>query len=937
MLSERFRILCLLLAAALIVLLLGSAFAQQMKMVPSANAGESYEIALRSRTFTPAPGIPGDVKAGLKLQGEQNLQAGKRRIHTLIQLDHIPTPAERQQLRAEGINLLTYVPNYAWMASIPAENPEVALSRPSVRWVGTLQPDDKKSPALREENLGEWSYNLETDQIVVLVQLFKDVDLAEGRALVQANGGEILGEASLVNTLVVRLPRAALDLLAGEDIVEWIEQPIPSLTPVNAENRTIIGANTLQLAPYGLDGTGVDVLIYDGGRAYAHNDLATHMDYGDTAAISTHSTHVAGTVAGNGTVTYNNRGMAPAAYILSMGLQTDETGLFLYTNPGDIQNDFNYAKNTWGRSADLLNMSLGVNVAPNGFPCALEGNYGITDQLLDSISRGSLGEPFIMACAAGNERGGTCGSSYRTISPPAGAKNPIHSGATDESDGMSSFSGWGPTDDGRLKPTICAPGVNVLSCSNSATGYTTMQGTSMASPTTAGIIALMLQQYRITYSTTGESLPSSAKALLIHTALDLGNTGPDYQYGYGRIRGVQAVNEITNRNLRQQSMSLQGEFHEYTLTLPSGMSEFRVSMAWDDPAGSLAAIKKLVNDLDLVAIAPNGTTNYPWVLDPANPGTAATRGVDQLNNQEQVVVSSPAAGTWLIRVKASILPESPQWYSIVFPGAYSTTPSITPGSALTPSVGLSYEAVTNGTFETGTTPWTLSGSATRSSTYAHGGTYSMRLGGTTDGYFYQQVTIPADAAEALFSYWVRMTTSETSHPWDFLYVDIRDNAGNTLTTLNLVTDGDIRYKNTWAQDSFTLGREYAGKTLRLYFVGDVDSSISTYFYVDDVTLYTVPTCLTYPASSVTPTSAVLSASVNPRGSNTVFYFQYGTSTNYGSETIHTSAGSGTAYVSVSNTISGVDPSTTYHCRIVATNAARAVCGSNMTFVTTALT
>ena len=74
---------------------------------------------------------------------------------------------------------------------------------------------------------------------------------------------------------------------------------------------------------------------------------------------------------------------------------------------------------------------MGTNVAPNGFDCNLEGNYGATSQLLDSIVRGSAGEPYVMTWAAGNERGsGRCGTLYNTTAPPAGAKNPIQVGAT---------------------------------------------------------------------------------------------------------------------------------------------------------------------------------------------------------------------------------------------------------------------------------------------------------------------------------------------------------------------------------------------------------------------------------------------------------------------------------------------------------------------------
>ncbi|MCX6339471.1 MAG: S8 family serine peptidase [Candidatus Aureabacteria bacterium] len=802
--------------------------------VPGTYAGASHKILLKSSSLIPLAKNAADVKA-LAARGEALLKSGRSRIHALLQLHEIPGLPERNALARQGVALLTYIPNRAWLASIPAAASQRVTSLPEVRWVGDLSADDKLHPRIRNGEFGEWAYDKNTGVAVVLVQLFRDVGLEEGIKVAAGHGGVVLSEASLINTLVVKIAASKLMSLAGEDIVEWIEQPLPPLVPINAENRAIVGADTLQGVPYSLDGTGVDVLVYDGGRVYAHPDLDSHRTWGDAAPFAEHATHVACTVCGDGTVTYNNCGMAPKANLLSMGFEDDGTGVFLYTNPGDIQADLNYAKNTWPPSADLLNASIGTNTAWNGFPCSYEGNYGPTSQLLDTIARGSLGEPFIMAWAAGNERGGACGSSYNTTAPPAGAKNPIQSGATTESDGMSTFSSWGPTDDGRLKPVICSPGVNVLSCDD-AGGYTTMSGTSMASPTTAGIIALMLQQYRVSYATAGEFLPSSAKALLMHTALDLGNAGPDFQFGYGRINGVNAVDAIIARDLKEEQLSDQNELHEYTITVAPGTLDLRASLAWDDAAGSNVTIKKLVNDLDLTLVGPDSTVYYPWILDPSNPSAAATQGEDTFNNQEQVVVQNPAEGSWKVCVRARELTDAPQSYSVVFPGAGDLSPSTTPGVTPTPTVtpDYCYEAITNGGFESGTSPWSFSGSATRTTEQAHSGSYSARLGGTTNGRVYQQLVIPLNTVTATLDFWVRMNTSEIDPYYDFFDVEVKDASDQTLVTLLSICNNDPGFQNTWVQETFVLGSDFAGRTVRLNLQADVDASVNTYFYIDDV-------------------------------------------------------------------------------------------------------
>src|SRR6202041_2997644 len=79
-----------------------------------------------------------------------------------------------------------------------------------------------------------------------------------------------------------------------------------------------------------------------------------------------------------------------------------------------------------------------------------------------------------------------------------------------------------------------------------------------------------------------------------------------------------------------------------------------------------------------------------------------------------------------------------------------------------------------------------------------------------------------------------------------------------------------------------------------------------------------PTATTLAASNVQPTSATLNGSVNPRGLDTHYYFEYGTAAGqYGMSTSQVDAGSGTATINVSSTVSGLEPDTTYHYRIVA--------------------
>jgi hypothetical protein len=94
-----------------------------------------------------------------------------------------------------------------------------------------------------------------------------------------------------------------------------------------------------------------------------------------------------------------------------------------------------------------------------------------------------------------------------------------------------------------------------------------------------------------------------------------------------------------------------------------------------------------------------------------------------------------------------------------------------------------------------------------------------------------------------------------------------------------------------------------------------------------------PATSTGQATSVTLNTASLNGTVNPQGQDTNYYFQYGTSTAYGNQTATTDAGPGTAAVNASAAISSLAPATTYHYRLVATNASGTTLGADRSFAT----
>ncbi len=596
--------------------------------------------------------------------------------HVVMQFDGPLSEADRDALAMSGVALTGYLGQHAFIATLSDTNVRATADVRSLQSVAAFSPAYKMHHLLQSGDLPAYAIvgdaGTDDPRIAVYALFHRDADLEAGSQLVESLGGEIIDTLESVNGVVAHLGQSAVEVLAAQDAVLYIEPPLPQFDMTNDSNRIITQANDVQAAPYGLDGSGVTVLVYDGGTARStHVDFEGRASSLDGSGQHYHSTHVAGTIGGAGVANAAYKGMAPGVQIRSYGFQYDGSGIFLYSNPGDIESDYDEAMNTYG--ANIANNSIGTNTATNGFPCDITGDYGVTSNLIDTIVRGSLGDPYLIFWANGNERQtSNCGSTYYTTAPPACAKNHITVGALNSNDdSVTSFTSWGPADDGRLKPDISTAGCQsnsdggVTSCdSSSNTAYTTLCGTSMASPTACGIGALLLEDYRDLFPGAPDFRNSTMKILLAHTANDGGNTGPDMKYGYGSIRAKDAVDFLRRRSFREESVSNGGQFG-FTLDVAPGDPELKVTIAWDDyPAVPLAS-NALVNDLDLVVTSPSGTRYYPWTLDPANPGNPAVKTQeDHINNIEQVQVNNPEAGTWTVQIIGTNVPEGPQIVSM---------------------------------------------------------------------------------------------------------------------------------------------------------------------------------------------------------------------------------------------------------------------------------
>ncbi len=518
--------------------------------------------------------------------------------------------------------------------------------------------------------------------IVATVLCAPDVDSAgEGREIARRVGAEVLGGSPIANALTLRLTVDGATALAMTEDVVWVEPASPALTEANDTMRLMSQADIAQSAPYGLSGAGVRAMVLDSGTAdSAHPDLTGRVTVRDTSGTRQHATHVTGTLGGTGAASVGQyRGVAPGvvvdSYGIEIGTHTNDPGgspLYLYTDPGDLEADYYEAVMVLG--ADLANNSLSTNISLNGIDCELEGDYAVMSMVLDGIVGGSLGRAVPIVWAGGNERGGAarCGSTYYTTPPPATAKNVIAVGAvTSDTDEVAIFSSWGPTDDGRLRPDLVAPGYQIggdggtTSTNQIVFGlYYTTFGTSMATPVVSGAIALLLEDFRAQFPGLPDPIPSFYKAILLHTAEDIGATGPDYRSGYGSLRIADAVDQLRSGQFVEESVSDGGVYRAF-VDVPPGAAEVRVTMAWDDAPGSPIVAPALVNDLDLRLYSPTNVEHFPWTLDPKSPASPALRiGPDRTNNVEQALVDSPTPGRWRIEVRGHSVPVGPQRFSL---------------------------------------------------------------------------------------------------------------------------------------------------------------------------------------------------------------------------------------------------------------------------------
>jgi serine protease AprX len=450
------------------------------------------------------------------------------------------------------------------------------------------------------------------------------------------------------------------------------------------ETHELLAGNVTMQANQTLDGVGAN-------KAYGGNN---------------HMTHVSGTIVGKDITNQPAaRGIAYGAKAQCYDWNSDLSEMADFGTKGYLISNHSYGYSndtttaTWNFGAydeTAKNWDLLLRNLPNYLPFIAAGN----EQEDSGNRKAKLG--------------------YDIITGSSASKNAMTVGAVNGDKSMSDYSNWGPTDDGRVKPDIVTKGTGINSSlyadktsktpSDTAySGTVNSQGTSYASPAAAASGLLLQQYYNSLHKTYMKS--STLKALMLGTAEDLGQPGPDHKFGWGLLNVEKAANAIKYKSvigsplkaIMSDSSSKGAYIEEISLKFPadtitevsreitaSGCEPLIVSIAWTDIEGIEQTSKdgidptasRLIYDYDMLVKNISKNTIYrtwkPSVM--ANRIANATHEYTWFdgngNNYKQVKIDSAIAGDKykIYLRKKTTSPDSVRLLSLVVTGTAFAKP-----------------------------------------------------------------------------------------------------------------------------------------------------------------------------------------------------------------------------------------------------------------------
>ncbi|GAA3626782.1 S8 family serine peptidase [Flavivirga jejuensis] len=620
----------------------------------SANSSSGYEIIFKSEKFTPKV-TTNFGKAIIPQSTEKN----QGFIYRLIQFYTIPNNAEKQLIKHAGIELLSYIPNKAFIAKIQKNVSALHFEGLNIRSLLTIEGRFKLSPELTKSELPEWA--IRGNDIMLNVKYYSKTDKESLIESITMKNGKVTFQLEKINMLTIQYSIDGINDLAKNQLIKWIEPITPLATPDGKDSKNTFRTNTLNTSYNGgrkYDGSGIVVALSDVGMIGPHIDTKGRVTQHTDIEDGDHSDMTSGILIGAGNLNPTMGGVAPGSDI----------HIYKHIPNSSIeshQHIVNAVENmeTYGTVVTSTSYSQG-----SGGVYTLSSEFG--DQQL--YENQNIIHVFSAGNAGTSDHGYGAGAGWGNITGGYKAgKNVICVGNVDEDDVIVYNSGRGPAADGRIKPDMCAQGNGTWTTDKNNT-YQVGGGTSAAAPAISGVVTQLYQAYK---ENNGGVEPETGllKAALMNTAKDLGNPGPDYKYGWGRINALKAVRIIEDKRYIRNNIE-QGENKSHNITVPSNVSEVRIMTYWTDVKGSPSSGIGLVNDIDMEVVTPSNATHNPWVLDPTpnatNLDADAVEGIDHLNNVEQVTIENPQAGIYTVNLSGYAIPEGPQTYYVLYDFIY---------------------------------------------------------------------------------------------------------------------------------------------------------------------------------------------------------------------------------------------------------------------------
>ena len=515
-----------------------------------------------------------------------------------------------------------------------------------------------------------WDQGPKTEKLLALIQSFKKEE-QEFQYKVRASK-----EATASLLPVKQLDGTVVALQAlGTDGTPLYYGTLATPTATVSRASSMYYGGTLDL---GITGQGMQVGVWDAGIALeSHQEFGNRVTKADgSSTVDFHATMVTGVLASSG-IQKEAQGVAFGAQVLSHNWTRDRIEVAEAAANGLL----------------LSNHSYGIR--SDRVPDWYFGSYIKISQDWDNIMYHA--PYYLMVSASGNARNsqdneapvyGKTEDGFDLLLGFTTSKNGIVvAGADTNFDGngilqnaqVSSYSSFGPTDDGRIKPDIAGDGGLIRSTSdNGITSYSTLRGTSMAAPGVTGSLLLLQSYHEELFGNYMKA--ASLKGLALHTADDIGALGPDYTMGWGVINTKRAAEVLSNHGYRSLiTETTLGSGESYSITVSANEIEPLIaSISWTDPASEVInegllneTVPVLVNDLD-IRITKNGTTYHPWLLDPSKSGSPATTGDNRVDPFERVDVLQPK-GLYTITVthKGDLVSDA-QSFSLILTGISET-------------------------------------------------------------------------------------------------------------------------------------------------------------------------------------------------------------------------------------------------------------------------